>query len=383
MIYNYLNPVSNDVIDELSLYNDIRFGTSISIFSEEHIPEITAAFDIAIIGVFEDRDAVNNSGTGSDFTIIRKELYKLYFGNWQLKVVDLGNISKGNAISDTHFAVKEVVNFLLKKNIIPIIIGGSQALTYSLYRAYDDLEQTVNLVSVDNKFDLGKIDSDLNNRCYLSKIVMDEPNNLFNFSNIGYQTFFNSQEEIDLLEKLFFDSYRLGVVNQDIAMVEPIMRDADVVSIDISALRKTEAPANNNTTPNGFYGEEMCAILRYAGLSDKVSLLGIFEYNAHLDDSNQTAQLIAQMIWYFIEGVNFRIKEYPFESKKEYLKYIVPIDDDVINFYKSNKSNRWWMEIPSNKFKKETLIPCTYEDYIEASNQSIPNRWWKTLKKLT
>ncbi|HIE45373.1 MAG TPA: arginase, partial [Flavobacteriaceae bacterium] len=251
------------------------------------------------------------------------------------------------------------------------------------YRAYDTLEQTVNLVSVDNKFDLGQIDAQLNSRCYLSKIVMEEPNNLFNFSNIGFQTFFNSQEEIDLLDKLYFDSYRLGVVNKDIEIVEPILRDADIVSVDISALRKTEAPANSNTTPNGFYGEEMCAILRYAGLSDKVSSLGVFEYNAMFDDSNQTAQLIAQMVWYFIEGVNFRIKEYPFGSKKEYIKYIVPIDDDIINFYKSNKSNRWWMEIPDNKFKKETLIPCTYEDYVQASNQNIPNRWWKTVKKLT
>ncbi len=212
---------------------------------------------------------------------------------------------------------------------------------------------------------------------------MDEPNNLFNYSNIGFQTFFNAQEEIDLLEKLYFDSYRLGIVNQDIKIVEPALRDADIVSVDISALRKTEAPANNNTTPNGFYGEEMCTILRYAGLSDKVSSLGIFEYNAIYDDSNQTAQLIAQMIWYFIEGVNFRLGEYPFGSKKEYIKYIVPIDNDVINFFKSNKSNRWWMEIPDNKFKKEALIPCTYEDYLEASSQVIPNRWWKTIKKLT
>jgi len=383
MIFNYLNPISEKTLEELSMYQDVRFGTSISIYTEEFIPEITKNTNIVIIGVEEDRDSVNNEGTGSDFSQIRKELYKLYAGNWHLNIVDLGNISKGNSESDTHFALKEVTTHLVKKNIIPIIIGGSQALTYSLYRAYDDLEQTVNLVAVDNKFDLGQIDSELNSRCYLSRIVMDEPNNLFNFSNIGFQTFFNSQDEIDLLEKLYFDSYRLGIVNKDIAIVEPILRDADIVSVDISALRKTEAPANNNTTPNGFYGEEMCAILRYAGLSDKVSSLGIFEYNSNLDDKNQTAQLVAQMIWYFIEGVNFRIGEYPFGSKKDYLKYIVPIDDDIINFYKSNKSNRWWMEIPDNKFKKETLIPCTYEDYVEASNQSIPSRWWKTLKKLT
>ncbi len=383
MIYNYLNPISKNTLEELSLLPDVRFGTSISIHTEEFIPKITKEVNIVIIGVEEDRDSVNNKGTGSDFSEIRKELYKLYAGNWHLKIIDLGNIVKGNSENDTHFALKEVANYLLKKNIIPIIIGGSQALTYSLYRSYDDLEQTVNLVTVDNKFDLGQIDSELNSRCYLSKIVMDEPNNLFNFSNIGYQTFFNSQDEIDLLEKLYFDSYRLGVVNKDITIIEPVLRDADIVSVDISALRKTEAPANNNTTPNGFYGEEMCTILRYAGLSDKISSIGIFEYNTYLDDKNQTAQLIAQMIWYFIEGVNFRIGEYPFGSKKNYLKYIVPIDDDVINFYKSNKSNRWWMEIPGNKFKKESLIPCTYEDYVEASNQSIPNRWWKTLKKLT
>ena len=383
MIYDYLKPVSKKAIKALSEYKDNHFGLNIFIHTNEIVPEISKELNIAIIGVHEDRDAINNEETGNDFSIIRKELYKLYSGNWHLKIADLGNIAKGNTKEDTHFALKIVVEYLVKNNTIPILIGGSQALTYSMYRAYDKLEQTVNLVSVDNKFDLGQIETELNSRNYLSKIIMDEPNNLFNYSNIGFQTFFNSQEEIDLLKKLYFETYRLGEVNNNITLVEPILRDADIVSIDISALRKTEAPANNNTTPNGFYGEEMCSILRYAGLSDKVTSLGIFEYNAFLDDKNQTAQLIAQMIWYFVEGVNFRLREYPFGSKKNYLKYIVPIDNDVINFYKSNKSNRWWMEIPDNKFKKETLIPCTYDDYVEASNQSVPNRWWKTIKKLT
>lgn len=382
MIFDFLNPISTNVLNEFDSYSEQRLGTSISIHTEDHFPELTDV-SIALVGVKEDRDAFNNEGTGDDFNTVRKEIYKLYAGNWHLKIADLGDISKGNTVNDTHFALKELVSFLVKKKIIPIVIGGSQALTYAMYRAYDDLEQTVNLVSVDNKFDLESIDNELNSRNYLSKIVMNEPNNLFNFSNIGFQTFFNAQEEIDLLEKLFFDSYRLGEINKNLANVEPIMRDADMVSIDLSVLRKNEAPANNNTTPNGFYGEEMCTILRYAGISDKVSSIGIFEFNTGLDERNQTAQLIAQMIWYFMEGVNYRIKEYPFGSKKDFVKYIVPIDNDTINFYKSNKSNRWWMEILDNKFKKETLIPCTYNDYLEANNQTIPNRWWKTLRKLT
>jgi arginase family enzyme len=337
MIFDFLNPISNDVLGEFDSYSEQRIGTSIAIHSENDFPELEDV-SIVIFAIEEDRDAYNNEGTGNDFAVIRKELYSLYAGNWNLKIADLGNIPKGNTIKDTHFALKEIVSFLIKKNIIPLVLGGSQALTYAMYRAYDNFEQTVNLVSVDNKFDLESIDNPLNSRNYLSKIVMNEPNNLFNFSNIGYQTFFNAQEEIDLLEKLFFDSYRLGDINKNITNVEPILRDADLVSVDLSALRKNEAPANNNTTPNGFYGEEMCTILRYAGISDKVSAIGIFEFNPIFDDRNQTAQLIAQMVWYFIEGVNYRIKEYPFSSKKDFIKYLVPIDNETINFYKSTKS---------------------------------------------
>jgi arginase family enzyme len=382
MNFDFLQPVSNNTLEVINTFNEIRFGTKISIHTENNFPDLEN-IKIAIISVEEDRDAINNQGTGNDFTVIRKELYQLFYGNWSLKIADLGTITKGNTIKDTHFAVKEITTYLVQNNIIPIIIGGSQALTHAMYRAYDNLEQTVNLVSVDSKFDLENIDNQLSSRNYLSKIVMDEPTNLFNFSNIGFQTFYNSQDEIDLLEKLYFDSYRLGEINKDISVTEPILRDADLLSVDISALRHNDAPANNNTTPNGLYGEEMCSIIRYAGLSDKITAIGFFEYNKSLDIRDQTAKLMAQLIWYFIEGVNYRTKEYPFESKKKYLKYIVPIDNETINFYKSNKSERWWMEIKNNKFKKETLIPCTYNDYLEANNQNLPERWWKTLRKLT
>ena len=273
----------------------------------------------------------------------------------------------------------------MKLNIIPIIIGGGQDLTYANYRAYDSLEQSVNIVSVDNKFDFGTIQDGISSQSYLSSIVMEKPNNLFNYSNIGYQTFFNSQEEIDLINDLFFDAYRLGEVAKNIEIVEPVLRDADIVSIDIGALRNSEAPANNNATPNGFYGEDLCVISRYAGISDKVSSFGIYEYNYKFDNKRQTAQLIAQAVWYFIEGVNCRSNDYPFGTKDNYQKYIIPIKDEILNFYKSDKSGRWWMEInfnENNKYERHSLIPCTYQDYLNANNQEIPNRWYKTLKKV-
>ena len=385
MNFDYLKPVDNTLVAYAKMQTNNAFGQCIKIYAnKDNFPDLTTT-KIAIIGVLEGRGAVDNNGTGTTLNELRKELYKLYPGNWPINVADLGDIEQGNTIEDTYFALNTLVSYLIKNKIIPIIIGGGQELTYANYRAYDTLEQTVNIVAVDSKFDLGSIEDALNSKSYLSKVVMNPPNNLFNFCNIGYQTYFNSQDEIDLLESLYFDAYRLGEVLNEIQIVEPILRDADIVSIDLSSVKNADAPANNNASPNGLSGTDICSIARYAGISDKVSSFGIFEYNPILDTKNQTAQLISQMIWYFIEGVNFRANDYPFGLKDQYKKFIVPIEDQVLNFYKSNKSSRWWMEIQisnNNKFKRHALIPCTYQDYVSASNQEIPERWMQTFKKL-
>jgi len=385
MNFEYLSPIDDALLMHSKLQTNKPIGQCIEIYTTKgEFPNLENK-KIAIIGVEEDRGSTDNYGTGNNLDNIRKEFYALYPGNWPINLVDLGNIKKGNSIEDTYFALKNIISSLLKIKIIPIIIGGSQDLTYANYRAYDDLEQTVNLACVDNKFDLGSIEDDLNSQTFLSKIVMNQPCNLFNYCNIGYQTYFNSQNEIDLLESLFFESHRLGEVTNSLQIVEPVLRDADIVSIDLSAVKNSEAPANNNATPNGFTGAEICAIARYAGISDKVSSFGIYEYNSKYDNKNQTAQLVAQMIWYFIEGVNYRANDYPFGLKDNYQKFIVPIENEVLNFFKSNKSGRWWMEISlneNNKYKRHALIPCTYQDYISATDQEIPDRWLNTLKKL-
>lgn len=382
---DFLSPVKDSVIAHSVLLPPDALGKWFSIHSQtEGFPDLEGVH-IAIFGVEEDRNTGDNYGSGKELHHIRRHLYQLFPGKWNTKIADLGNIKKGSSTSDTHYAFTEVIAALLKKNIIPIILGGGQDITFSNYRAYDQLEQTVNLVTVDSMFDLGSLEDELSSKSYLSKIIMEEPNNLFNYSNIGYQTYFNSQEEIELIQNLNFDAYRLGEA-KNLEIVEPVFRDADIVSIDIGSVRQSDAPANNNVSPNGFYGEEICAIARYAGISDKVSSFGIYEYNSKYDVNYQTAHLIAQMIWYFIEGVNFRVKDYPFSTKDEYQKFTVLLEeDDPINFYKSHKTGRWWMEINlirDNKYKRHTLIPCTYQDYIETTEQVIPDRWFKAQRKM-
>lgn len=345
--------------------------------------------DLAIIGVIDGRGSYENEGCENAPDCVRKSFFELFQGDNKARIVDLGNIKKGNDINDTYFALSDVVKELLIKNIIPIIIGGGQDLTYANYLAYKKIERTVNLVNIDKSFDLGLNQNKLSSLNYINSIIEDEPNYLFNCSNLAYQTYLVGQESLSLMKKLYFDYYRLGQVRASIAEIEPVLRDADIVSIDISSVRHSDAPANPYVSPNGLYGEEICQLTWYAGLSDRVSSIGFYEYNPELDVRNQTSKLIAQMIWYFVEGFYNRKYDVPKKNSSEFIKYNVTLQEDKyeIVFYKSKKSERWWMEIPytlnkNSKFERHHLLPCTYSDYKLACNNEIPDKWWQTYQKL-
>ena len=380
MEFDFLSPVDTDLIIDLKRLSSQHLSNKVVFHTQEDFPDISKV-SIAIIGV-PDHRGNNQDSREIDLSLIRLELYHLFPGNWSHTIADLGDILPGNSPEDTYFALQKVVSKLMKNKVIPIIIGGSQDLTYALYRGYDDLEQMVNLVSIDSKFDLSKQEGTALADSYLSKIIIEEPNNLFNFCNVGYQTYYNSQEEIDLIEKLYFDAYRLGEVCNNIAVSEPVFRDADLVSLDLTSVKSSDSGNFTNFQPNGFNGKEICALARYAGISDKVSCLGIFNHQG----SKQETALIAQVIWYFIEGIHYRSNEYPFGSKDNYIKYTVPNEEEDVVFYKSDKTERWWIEIPffsnsNNKLKKNSLLPCSHDDYLAACNQELPERWWKAQRK--
>ena len=385
MNFNFLSPVPDSVLAHSELLSQQMLGRKMKIHSKaKGIPDLDNV-QIALIGVLENRNDINYLGEEFSLNEIRKTFYSLFPGNWNISIADLGDINKGETVEDTYFAVQTAVSILIKKNIIPIILGGSQDLTYANYRAYDTFSPMVNIVNVDNRFDLGDSTKPIKNKSFVGKIILDKPYNLFNYSNLGYQTYFNSQEEIDLMEKLFFEAYRLGNVSGNINMVEPIMRDANIVTLDLSSIKSSEVSVKQQFSPNGFEGKEICAIARYAGISNKVSSFGIYEYKPSHDD-DATSMLVAQIIWYFIEGFTCRIKDDDFSKSDDYQKFTVLVDDQELIFYKSRKTSRWWIEIPfllnvDNKLKKHTLLPCTYQDYKDACENKIPERWYKANRK--
>jgi hypothetical protein len=370
MSLSYLQPVDEAFISED--YKPQQVGFQI----QKHLPSLGIP-DLSDVKIaFFCLDTLTQS-----FNRFREHFYSLFVGNWDFNIADLGNLPQGETAEHTHFAICEIIAELIKEGVIPVVIGGSQDFTYSLYRAFDSLEQMVNLVSVDAKFDFGNGEDLFVENSYMSRLISEPPVNLLDFTNLGYQSYYVAQEELDLLEKMCFEALRLGNVTNDLKSIEPAMRDADIISIDMTSVQAKDMLAMGNV--NGFNSREICAITRYAGISSNVQVMGIFD----VPNTDLASQLVAEMLWYFCEGSNFRIKELPVINDENYTKYIVPIDDVQIEFFKSTQTERWWMKPGGDKYSgpqnhvPSGLVPCLPQDYEEAIRGTIPERWWRTYRK--
>ena len=374
----FLNPVKEEVIENSHLTHKKQIGNTITIFkNEEDFPNLEG-YQIAILGVEEERYAVDNEGCKAGPNAIRHALYPL-FNHWpDLKIADLGNVKAGLRVEDTYYALSEVFLTLLKYHIVPVILGGSQDLTYPIYQVYENTGKLVNITAIDPRFDLGEDGEGINSESYLSHIILHKPNYLFNYTNIGYQTYYIDNENISLMKQLLFDIYRLGTIKNRAELTEPLLRNADIITIDAAAFCAADMPGVKRSSPNGFSSEDGCKMTRYAGLNPKLTSIGFFNYNPSFDVNYQSANNLAEMIWYFMEGFSLRQNDCPTaDNRDEFTKYIVKLEDyDELIFLCHKTTGKWWMEI------SEHFIPCSKSDYDMAMRNELPDRWWQFYQKL-
>ena len=376
---DYFDPVELEKPEEYVPASESTFDRNIKINTPNNPIDEISNYQIALIGVPEDRNS-HNKGAALAPNRIRAKLYQLFKVNDKVKITDLGNMKPGNTYNDTFIALRDVLVELISNHVTAVILGGSQDLTYACYTAFAQLNNSINLVTVDSSVDA--VNSSSASYHYLTKILADR--RLFKYTNIGHQQYLTDNDCLELLEKSNFESIRLGNIRQKIFLVEPVFRDCNLVSFDIGALRNSDAPARITTSPNGFFADEACQIARYSGMGDTISCFGIFEVNPKFDTNDLTSHVAAHMIWYFIEGFSMRKTESPSSDSNDFKVFIISHDDmeHDITFLKSNKTERWLMELPVVKVGRKIMIACSQEDYQQACNHDIPDLWWKSFRKL-
>lgn len=371
-LHDFLDRVSTDELNNDIGYNDGQFARHLVIFDTD-FPDLDQ-IDIVILGIAEIRGMEINAKPGNAPDAIRRQFYQLYNWHRDIRIADIGNIKTGNTLADSYAAVKTVLAELLRKNKTVILLGGSHDITLAQYYAYKELNKAIEATCIDSTIDL-KGESRIRSENFLMEMLTGEPNMVKHYNHIGFQSYFVHPRMLETMDKLRFDCHRVGTAKEDIEEMEPVLRNTDLLSFDINAIKYSDSPASREST-NGFSGEEACMLTRFAGLSNHISSFGIYGYSPELDVNYLSARQIAQMLWYFIDGRSRSKLEAALEDRNNFNEYHSTFTEVDTVFLQSKKTGRWWMQLPNKKF-----IACSHNDYLTASHNQIPERWLRAQER--
>lgn len=301
-------------------------------------------FKLAIIGCDET--------CANDF---RDQFYALYW-KWvnRFNIIDAGNFA---AISNREKA--QVVHDFIDAGVLPILIGASYDLLAEIQSVYSEIAFPFRTAVVNP--DLRKVLSLIPENIFCRNLYILATQRQFGFHLIHEHDYF----QVPLSE---FRSKHNGV--------EPYTRSADLCFMDLDSIRHSDHPAAIQCLPSGLSSEEACIMMKLAGNGDRLRSIIISSWNSVEDRKKVSAKLIAQMVWYFVEG--FSLASYDdIYSNQNMSEYVVDIKgtDSPLRFFKSETSGKWWIkEMKQDGTVKNRLFPCTYDEYLSCAQENIPDR---------
>ncbi|MFN4809072.1 MAG: arginase family protein [Bacteroidota bacterium] len=364
-IIDFLYPVNLPHILEDNELKEGQIGKSIDIF-QDIFPDLTHA-DIVIATCDELRGDGQLGSASAETDAVRKELYSLYYWHKHIKLADIGKIKTGMHLSDTYAAIKTVAKEIIQRNKIFLLIGGSHDLSLAVYEAYREMNKIIEVTGVDAYIDLS-MDNPVRSKNFLMELLTGDPNFIRHYNHIGFQSYYIHPHMLETMDKLRFDCYRLGKVKEQMEEMEPSFRSSDMMMFDIAALGA--ATFWEGSSPNGFNGEEACTLMKFAGMSDRLKAVGIYGYQQKRDPQLTLAKQISQMIWYYIDGVQYGRTEANLNEQEMFIECHLEFAAIETTFLKSRKTGRWWMKMPDGKY-----VPCSENDFNAAGNNELPERW--------
>lgn len=379
-VRHYFEPVNFEVYSESNKPAwKYSMGESIEKVTNTFTIEKFAKLDLVIFGVPFD-STKSDSYTTQAPDKVRQQFYCLTKPQSKLNIVDFGNVKPSTSLKGNYKALRDIVEYLNELNIPSLVIGGSQDLSYGISEAYKS-NKLFTYTTIDSVFDIKKGKESFNSKNYLSRIFSSNPD-IFQFSLLAYQGHFVSPERIAKTKGINYH-VRLGQIRDNILEAEPVLRNSDVLSFDIGAIKNSDIPGGNGMNPNGLRSEEACQLAKFAGLSERLKVFGIFEFDPEKDKYDLTAKLSAELLWYYIDGMVNRKSLSEFSSKEKLIVYQVDVKDvsKPLVFLKNEKTSQWWMQIRAFNNEKITLS-CTEEEYRQACNNDIPEIWLRYVQKI-
>ena len=190
---------------------------------------------------------------------------------------------------------------------------------------------------------------------------------------LSYQRHLCEYKSIKYVDEFCPDSLSLGQMKSHPHLIEPILRDTEILYIHLNALRSAEIPGLSSAWPSGLNTEELCQIAKYAGHSLQLKTI-IIDCG---DIAEQTfeigSKLVAELYWYLMEGLKMKQSDHPGLNTNisEYVVNMAEFDTELV-FVKSNITQRWWLKLEEND--TNPFLSCAQEEYQQSIRSEVPER---------
>lgn len=319
---------------------------------------------------------------------IRTQFYALNLPHENVTIHDLGNLIPRENTQATAELLGFVINELVSKGKIVIILSESREVAYSQALAYryfgnKELEDNseASAVYLSSALDM-KEHTTPSSESINYRILNTYPPLYQVLTALGVQKYRLSKSEIDLMHNLNFPLVRYGEIHNQVQEIEPYLREANAVCLDMSCVRHSDSPASSRPSPSGFTAMEICQIGRYIGSSEHISSFCLCEIQKKEDIHGQSCLLSAMVIWYFLEGIYYKKIETPSFENKSFRRFDVKINAGIeqLVFLQSMLTQRWWMEVRNEH--QTRFVPCSQKTYESALLDEIPDLWWQVYYRL-
>lgn len=317
-----------------------------------------------------DRRGAGGDAEILDFNSLRRQFYRLSKLDFEVPVCDLGDLVSGKSVQDTHYILQEVISACLYRKSIPLIIGGSSDLAYSLFYTLNFHHQTINYTHISSAVSLDSNGEEINEQNFLAKIFSTKNFSINNFHLLGYQKHLNHDDILKIVKQVDFDVVRLAEMMGDTSLTEPYFRNADLVTLNCDAVESFAEPFSYRPQVNGLNRREICAYMKETGLGENLKCVGIFNFNFDIH-SQLNNQLLAQMLWYLLEGINIQ-QSHPKDKNIE--TYWIMIDDQNFSFKRDTFSDLWYF---GNDEDLNKCLPCSAAEYEDAKKGLLSLRLQK------
>lgn len=316
-----LQPVDASCIYRSGDSEDPRIG-DICVYDLQSLPEAPCV--VAILGVPQDIGVERNGGrvgAAEAPAAIRRALTKLAptaflsaLQSGELALCDLGNIeTDGKTLEQIHDEHYDIVAQLVRRGIVPIVLGGGHDCAWPTVRAISSDGQPYGVINIDAHTDVRPLKDGRAHSGSPFRQMLDMPSSCLapgGFVEFGIQSTGASAYHIASVRQAGMHVMMLDDIRRDgihaawqRAMSHAAASGRTYVSVDMDAFASAYAPGVSAPAADGFAPHEVRACLTHAAASGSLTALDIVEVNPRYDVDGRTAKLAAQLIADVIQGL--------------------------------------------------------------------------------